>query len=83
MSKVWPHEQIRELFALAELNGSARAELASPEKAEKFRFAIYYFRRQNSIGLDISITLENNFVVMEKREIREVMIVQEETNGTD
>lgn len=80
MSKVWPHDQIRELLALAELNGSARAELASPKEAEKFRFALYYFRRQQDIGQNLVITIEDSFVIVEKREMREVTIVQQEQN---
>ena len=77
MSKVWPHDQIRELLTLAELNGSARAELGSAEEAEKFRFALYYFRRQHQIGQGLSITIEDSFVIVEKREMREVTIVRE------
>lgn len=78
MSKIWPRDQIRELLALADATGSARAECASPEEAEKFRFAIYYFRRQTGIGLSLSITLDNNFVVVAQEEMREVTIIHHE-----
>lgn len=77
MSNIWPRDQIRELLALADASGSARAELISAEEAEKFRFAIYFFRRQHGIGQNLTITLDGNFVVVEKRE-REVFISQEE-----
>jgi hypothetical protein len=77
LPQVWPHDKIRELLALADANGVSEAACASAEEAEKFRFAIYYFRRQHSIGLDLSITVKDSFVIIEKKELREVSIIQE------
>ena len=83
MSSIWPHNTIRELLALADATGVSKAECTSPEEAERFRFAIYYFRRQHGLGQGLSITIEDSFVIIEKKEMREVSIVQEEANGTN
>jgi hypothetical protein len=76
MPKVWPHETIRELIALAEATGESQAELASDRDAELFRFAIYSFRRNMQIGLDLSVIIDNNKVIISKRKLPAVNIVQ-------
>jgi len=80
LSSVWPHDTIRELLALADATGVSKAECASPEEAEKFRFAIYYFRRQHGLGNDLSVTLDGSFVIIEKKEMREITILQTESS---
>ena len=78
MSSIWPHNTIRELLALADATGVSKAECDSPKEAEKFRFAIYYFRRQHGLGNDLSVTLDGSFVILEKKELREVIVTQGE-----
>ena len=79
MPKIWSSEMIRELLALAGAQGSAQAELANAREAALFRFAIYTFRRKNRIGNDISITIEDNKVMLVKRpEIPTIKILQEQ-----
>jgi hypothetical protein len=73
---IWPKDVIRELLAQASLTGEARAELASPTEAERFRFAIYSFRRTEGIGYDLSITLDTNTVVVRKKHLPSVRIVE-------
>jgi hypothetical protein len=71
---------IRELLALADVQGSARAQLRSRSEAERFRFAIYSFRRQNQFGHNISVTIEgDNTVVLTKREAPEITILEAES----
>jgi len=74
MSKIWPRDTIRELIALANSQGTSRAELSSERDAERFRFAIYSFRRQNNLGHDLSITVDGNAVVIAKRKTPSVVI---------
>jgi hypothetical protein len=76
VSKIWPLDTIRELLALANTSGEARATLASAEEAELFRFAIYNFRRNHSLGLDMTVTIDDNAVVVTKRTLAAVTIVQ-------
>ena len=78
MPKIWPHETIRELLALAEAMGEAQAELGSEREAELFRFAIYSFRRQAKIGQDLAVAVEGNKVTVAKRKVPEVFIIQED-----
>jgi len=66
---------IRELIALAERVGLAKAALGSPEEARLFRFAIYSFRRANGVGQELSITLEDNEVVLRKRQCPSIEIL--------
>jgi hypothetical protein len=73
--KIWPHATIRELLALAEAEGHSRATLDSRREAERFRFAIYSFRRQNNVGNDLSITIEDTSIVITRRELPSVTIV--------
>jgi hypothetical protein len=74
MSKIWPQDAIRELIALADRCGTSRAELSSERDAERFRFAIYSFRRQTNLGQDLSITVNGNTVVIAKRETPSIVI---------
>jgi hypothetical protein len=76
MPKIWPHDTIRELLALAEATGESSAELASEREAELFRFAIYSFRREQGIGHNLSVTLDGCRVVVTKRETPTVVILQ-------
>jgi hypothetical protein len=76
LSKQWPHDKIRELLALASAKGRSKATLSSERDAELFRFAIYAFRTNNNIGQDLIITLDGNTVKVEKKDLREVMIVE-------
>jgi hypothetical protein len=73
---IWPHDKIRELLAIAEITGEAKAELNSYDDAESFRYAIYYFRKQNNLGNNLTITIEGNWVFLKKKP--EVAIVQRE-----
>lgn len=73
--KIWPHDMIRELLALAELEGESRAVLGSKREAERFRFAIYSFRRHNNVGFNLSITIDETTVIVTRREMPEVRIV--------
>jgi hypothetical protein len=75
MSKIWPHDKIRELIGLAEATGEARATLASAAEAKLFRYAIYSWRRTNSLGWDIMATIDDATVVLTKKP--EVHILQE------
>lgn len=78
--RIWPHAMIRELIALAEAQGEARAQLASRSEAERFRFAIYSFRRQNQLGSTISVTIEDEgTVVLTKREAPEIVYLDQQT----
>jgi hypothetical protein len=81
MSKIWPHEMIRELLALAEAGGEARAELETRREAERFRFAIYSFRRQNNIGNSLSVTIDGNTVVVARKEMPTVTILSDDNAG--
>lgn len=77
MTKIWPQDTIRELLALAEARGESCALLEDSAAAESFRFAIYYFRRQNNIGQNLTVTIEDNKVVITRRETPQVKILQE------
>lgn len=69
--KIWPQSTIRELLALAETIGEARATLDSPEDAERFRFAIYTFRRAKKFGNNTTVRISGNSVIIERKpEIR-------------
>lgn len=72
---VWSHATIRELLARAECEGVSRAELPTPRDAELFRFAIYSFRNKNSIGGGLTVTLDGNVVIVEKKEKPTVTIL--------
>lgn len=74
MAKVWPHATIREIIALASLQGEARATLQTPREAELFRFAIYSFRRSHNVGYDLSVTIGGNDVLLTKNEPKSVII---------
>jgi hypothetical protein len=78
MPKIWPHATIRELFALANAKGESRAMLGSKREAELFRFAIYSFRRQNDLGWNLSVTLDDNVVVVTRRLVPNVTIIQDD-----
>ena len=78
MSKVWPYATIRELVALADANGSATAVLDSLRSAELFRFAIYSFRKATGLGNDISVTIDDKTVILTKRVMPQVTILQEQ-----
>lgn len=73
----WPRDTIRELLALADASGESKAELPSARDAELFRFAIYSFRRTERVGGNISVTLDGTNVILTKRNIPQVAIVQE------
>lgn len=78
MPKLWPHATIRELIALAQARGESSAELESEREAELFRYAIYGFRKTNpGIGDDIMVTLDGNRVVLTKRTVPNITILQE------
>lgn len=77
MPQLWPTSTIRELLALAEAAGESRAILESAEDARLFRFAIYSFRKTHDIGADLSITLEDNTVVVHKRPAHVVVLANE------
>lgn len=68
MPQIWPHELIRELLAQAETSGSASARLESAEEAERFRYAIYNFRRSNNLGTDLTITIDECEVTITRTE---------------
>jgi hypothetical protein len=72
---------IRELIALAERTGFAKAALGSAEEARLFRFAIYSFRRANEVGLELSITLDDNEVVLRKRQCPSIEILPTPSAG--
>jgi hypothetical protein len=73
---IWPKDIIRELLATASLTGEAKAELGSRIEAERFRFAIYSFRRNEGIGYDLSITINGSTVVLMKRHVPSVQILE-------
>ena len=75
MTKNWPRDAIRELLALADLEGESRAKLASEREASLFRFAIYGFRRSNNVGNDIVVTIEGTDVVLRKNPPSVVTII--------
>lgn len=72
--KIWPRSEIRELLALAERTGIARATLGSPDEAAKFRFAIYTFRRTHGTKFDFSVVVEGNDVVVRQNEMPSITI---------
>lgn len=76
MPKIWPHDMIRELLALAETQGESSAELESEREAELFRFAIYSFRRTNAVGEDVSVKLDGNRVVLTHKPAPSIRILQ-------
>ena len=78
MPKIWPHDTIRELLALADARGESSAELANAREAELFRFAIYSFRRTNTGFDDLSVTLNDNKVIVTKRTAPKITILQEQ-----
>lgn len=67
MNQVWPLATIRELLALAEANGQSKATLSSAEEARRFRFAIYTFRKNNNIGRDVSVTIDDKTVIVTRK----------------
>ena len=77
MPKIWPTEVIRELLALAAATGESQATLASAEEARLFRFAIYTFRKVHGTGADLSITLDDNIVVVRKRTVPVITLSSE------
>jgi hypothetical protein len=78
MPTVWQHDVIRELLTLAEKVGKAEATLADASDARSFRFAIYRFRNQEGIGLNLSITLDDNKLVVTRREAPSIEITYDE-----
>lgn len=81
MPKIWPHAKIRELLVQAKLSGEARAQLDTRQDAERFRYAIYAFRRNNNIGYDVSVTIEDTTVVVTKKQISTVTLLSETANA--
>ena len=77
MSKIWPKGVIRELLAHASLTGEAKAELDSRLEAERFRFAIYSFRKTEGIGYDLTVTISGPTVVITKKHLPSVKILGE------
>ena len=71
----WPQDTIRELIALAQESGSSCATLTDASEAKLFRFAIYNFRRDQGIGFDLSITLDEEKVLLKRKELPEIKIV--------
>lgn len=67
MAYSWPPDVIRELIAQAEASGESRAVLGSADEARLFRFAIYSFRRANSVGQELTITVDEASVVLARR----------------
>lgn len=76
MPKIWSHATIRELLTLALTTGESSAVLGSSREAELFRFAIYGFRRGCSDWDDLSITLDENKVIVTKRIAPTITILQ-------
>lgn len=77
--KIWPQSKIRELLAQASLVGEARAQLDSRAAAERFRYAIYAFRKTNNTGYDVTITIEDATIVVTKKETPTVNLLSETT----
>lgn len=73
--RIWSRSMIRELLATAVATGEVRAELASRSDAERFRYGIYAFRRAHNTGYDVTIRLDENTVVVTKKDVPEVRIV--------
>ena len=67
LPKTWPRETIRELLTLAETEGASHAELETAREASLFRFAVYTLRRQEKLGLDISIIVDGSSVFLTKK----------------
>lgn len=67
MPKIWPADTIRELLALANAKGESRATLSSAEEARLFRFAVYSFRKAHHAWPDLSVTLDDNVVIVRRR----------------
>jgi hypothetical protein len=67
MSAIWPQETIAELISTADRDGSARALLGSPEEAARFRWAIYHHRKQNKVGQDLLIVVEQCAVILSRK----------------
>ena len=82
MPSVWPQDKIRELIALAESGGSSSATLTSETEATNFRFAIYNFRREHRIGLDLMVTIEENLSAEFVPEYRVKLTRKEEPSVT-
>lgn len=76
MRVIWDRATIRELLSLAQAQGEARASTRSPRDAERFRYAIYDFRK-NNLGFDnLVITLDDSAVVVTLHEPQAVVIEQ-------
>lgn len=75
--KIWPQSKMRELLAQAALTGEARAKLDSRADAERFRYSIYAFRRNHNIGYNVSITIEDNTVVVTRKTAPPVTLLSE------
>jgi hypothetical protein len=77
MANIWPQETMRELLALAATSGRATASLTSADEARLFRYAIYNFRNNNQIHADLEITLDDNKIILTKKEPASVTIHRE------
>jgi hypothetical protein len=66
---------MRELLVLAETAGASKAELETTEEAEKFRFALYHFRKQENLGLDLLVSVNGNQVSLTKKASPKIEIV--------
>ena len=76
MPALWPQDTLREILAQAEVAHCARVECPTGRDAELLRFALYNFRKQHKIGLQLGITLDENVVVVEKRSAPTITILQ-------
>lgn len=77
MPVIWDQSLIRELLVRAELQDSSSAVLDSEREAERFRYAIYNFRKEHDLGHGISITIDGNMVKLTRQENPAIVIVQE------
>lgn len=78
MSKIWPQDIMRKLLTEAETEGHSQAKLASNEEAHLFRFALYYLRRQEKIGNNISITVDGHWVILTKKTTPKIELIYNE-----
>ncbi len=64
--KTWPRYILQEILSRAETNGESIATTASHREAELLRFALYNFRRNEKIGRNLRITIDENRVIVTK-----------------
>lgn len=78
--RIWPDDKLNEALQTALANGAARVILPSGDDAQRFRFALYNYRKSNSLGLELIITVEDNACVLKRAEPSPEIVITSDTN---